>query len=244
MTQSERKAFEAVLTAARMSSRLAEIIRAGFPDLPEWARTFSFVPAAALRELGHRLEVRADSVLLDLACGMGGPGQIVATETGATLVGIDFALPGLTYAVQIARAQPARFDGFYLAASGDAIPVVDQAFDSVLCIDSLRFIPGFGLNEIFRVLRPGGRLGLTLWERPGLDHIDAVLSAAGFEVSQVSRHDEWLDAQEVVYEAALAARDEGETDPGVLNMATEAERALGNLERDRRVMAVASKPAI
>lgn len=247
MASDPRKQFEAGFTAMASSARLPELFRVGFPDLPAWARTFSFVPAASLREMARFLRLDAGSVLLDVACGMGGPGQIAAVESGASVVGIDYAVPAVQKAAQVA-ADHGSLRASYAAASGDAIPTAAGAFDAAICIDALRFIPGFGLAEMSRVLRPGGRLGVTLWERPAegdipaLDDVPAILSAAGFDIEHVSRHDEWLDAQDEIYGAAHAARDGGETDPGLLAIAKEGDRVLGNLERGRRVMVVAVKP--
>lgn len=246
MAPAPRHEFEARFTAIASSTRLPQIFRVGFPDLPEWARTFSWVPASGVCELARRLQLSADSRVLDVACGMGGPGQIAAAESGASVVGIDYAVPAVQKAAAVARNQK-TIRAAYVAASGDAIPAASGVFDAVICIDALRFIPGFGLAEMHRVLRPGGRLGVTLWERPaegdkpGLEDIRAVLSSANFDVEHVGRHDEWLAAQDAVYVAAHAARDEGETDPGVLAIAGEGDRVMGSLERGRRVMAVAAK---
>ena len=244
---SQREEFEEGFAAAAASTKLPALMRAGFPDLPDWARTFSFVPASGLLELGTLLRLDSRSLLLDVACGMGGPGQIVAEASGARLVGIDYAVPAVVKAAQVAEGLT-TVAATFAAASGDALPFADGSVDAVMCIDALRFIPGFGFPEIIRVLRPGGRMGVTLWERfpegdePGLPDVAALLAGQGLQVEHVSRHDDWLDAQESVYDAAIRARDAGDADMIVGELAAEGERVMGKLDRGRRVMAVGVKP--
>jgi ubiquinone/menaquinone biosynthesis C-methylase UbiE len=55
----------------------------------------------------------------------------------------------------------------FAAASADALPFRDAAFDTVVSASSLHFWtrPETGLREVRRVLRPGGRLLLLDWSR-------------------------------------------------------------------------------
>ena len=113
--------------------------------------------------------------VLDIGCGIGqlfvasgraGADRERGADAGAAgthaaaaarSVGIDIDHAALAYGA-------ARFDGLQLLRAGaDALPVADAAFDVVVSRVSLPYtnVPR-ALDEIARVLRPGGRLWLTL----------------------------------------------------------------------------------
>lgn len=96
--------------------------------------------------------------LLDICCG---PGMLAeaATKRGAKAVGLDF--PGV---VTLARklVPAAEFQ------SGDALdlPFPDELFDAVVCGYGIMHVPDpeKGMQEMLRVLRPGGHAALTVWD--------------------------------------------------------------------------------
>src|ERR1700748_428238 len=61
------------------------------------------VPAEAIPELAGELRLAPGSTLLDLACGRGAYGLLIAQKTGTSLIGVDFSAQVLTEA----RAQRA-----------------------------------------------------------------------------------------------------------------------------------------
>src|ERR1700748_859245 len=61
------------------------------------------VPAEAIPELAEELRLTPGSTLLDLACGRGAYGLLIAQKTGTSLIGVDFSAQVLTEA----RAQRA-----------------------------------------------------------------------------------------------------------------------------------------
>src|SRR4051794_1606455 len=136
------------------------------PDLPAEVEPFSFVPVDGLRELAAALRLGRGDVLVDLACGRGGPGMWVARETGAVLVGVDGSAVGVAQAA--ARAglfgleETARFVVGDLAATG----LPDACADGVMSVDAIQFAsdPVACAREVLRVLRPGRWFALTNWE--------------------------------------------------------------------------------
>src|ERR1700759_5646860 len=56
------------------------------------------VPAEAVPELAEELRLRPGCTLLDLACGRGAYGLLVARQTGTPLIGVDFSAQALTEA--------------------------------------------------------------------------------------------------------------------------------------------------
>jgi len=106
--------------------------------------------------------VAAGERVLDVACGTGVVTRVLAERVGprATPVGLDIA-PGM---LAVARdAQPA-IDWRH----GDArsLPFADASFDIVVCQFGLMFFgePMRALEEMLRVLKPGGRLAVSVWD--------------------------------------------------------------------------------
>lgn len=236
--------FDRLFATAGGNRRLTELVRSGFPDLPPWMETFDFVPAAGLVTLTAHLGLRPGDTLLDLACGLGGPGLFVSELTAARVVGVDWSRVAGRRALTVAaeRGRPAG----YVAAVGAVLPLRDRSVDGAICIDALGFIPGYGLDELRRVLVPGSRLGITAWERdvpsklgdPVPDY-PALLAAAGFRPLHVERPNGWLAMQQTVYDTARRWRDEGDDDPNVGQLAAEGEAYVAEGVAHRRVLVVA-----
>ena len=106
--------------------------------------------------LHHRLGVDAGDRLLDIACGAGLAVEL-ARARGAWCAGID-ASPRL---IAVARDRNPASD----VRVGDmhALPWSDGSFDVVTSFRGIWGTTPAALAEIYRVLAPGGRVGLTVW---------------------------------------------------------------------------------
>jgi ubiquinone/menaquinone biosynthesis C-methylase UbiE len=106
------------------------------------------------------------SRVLDVACGTGIVARTAVHRTGATgvVVGLDLHAGMLA----VARAQAPT--GAWVQGSASALPFPTSAFDVVVCQQGLQFFPDrlTALREMYRVLRPGGRMALVVWG--ALDH--------------------------------------------------------------------------
>ena len=104
----------------------------------------------------HRLGVDAGDRLLDVACGSGLAIEL-ARLRGASCSGID-ASPRL---VAVARDRNPESD----IRVGDmhALPWDPASFDVVTSFRGIWGTTSAAVGEIFRVLRPGGRAGITVW---------------------------------------------------------------------------------
>jgi SAM-dependent methyltransferase len=104
--------------------------------------------------------------VLDLACGTGIVARQVAPVVGTagSVVGLDLR-PGM---LVVARTRPAPAGAVISWQEGEAnaLPFADGSFDLVLCQQGLQFFPDrlAALREVRRVLRPGGRVGLAIWQ--------------------------------------------------------------------------------
>lgn len=96
------------------------------------------------------LEARPGDRVLDVGCGTGLNFRRLPAAVGVDVSG------GI---LRIARRRCARL----AMASGSELPFPDASFDRVLCTYVLTTIPGWrrALDEMARVLRPGGRLVVT-----------------------------------------------------------------------------------
>lgn len=113
--------------------------------------------------------VKPGDRVLDVACGTG----IVARHAlkkalpGGSVVGSDINAPMLDAARSIASDLELTNIEWHL---GDAteLPFEDASFDVVLCQQGLQFIPDKSgvLREMARVLRPGGRVAVSVWKEP------------------------------------------------------------------------------
>jgi ubiquinone/menaquinone biosynthesis C-methylase UbiE len=101
------------------------------------------------------------SRVLDVACGTGIVARMAAHQTGATGVVVGLDLHGGMLAV--ARTQAPT--GVWVRGSATVLPCATAAFDVVVCQQGVQFFPDrlAALQEMARVLRPGGRVALVVW---------------------------------------------------------------------------------
>lgn len=125
---------------------------------------FSWTTADEHRRFQQWLGLDAESRVLEVACGSGGPALFMARSTGCHLVGIDIHAAG----VETANASAERVGlgdhaGFQVHDARNPLPFPDGAFDAIISIDSINHI--FSRADMFaewwRVLVPGGRVLYT-----------------------------------------------------------------------------------
>ena len=110
------------------------------------------------------LGLTAESHLLEVATGSGGPALYLAKRTACRVTGVDANEEGITTASQMAGTsnQSSRVC-FRVADANARLPFDDNSFDAVLCIDAMNHLPArlAVLREWQRVLRPGYRALFT-----------------------------------------------------------------------------------
>jgi ubiquinone/menaquinone biosynthesis C-methylase UbiE len=142
--------------------------------------------AAAIPELAEELRPGPGSTLLDLACGRGAYGLLIAQKAGTSLIGVDFSAQALTEAREQAMRMGVSNASFRIGAL-TATGLPDASVEAVLCTDAIQFPdePASAYDEIRRVLKPGGRVALTCWEP--LDRHDERLSLRVRRAGQASQ---------------------------------------------------------
>jgi SAM-dependent methyltransferase len=136
-----------------------------------WAAgNFAEVARLTLWPVGQRLVRRVgigrDEDVLDVACGTGNAALRAAAAGGRT-TGVDLT-PELFDAGR-ALAAEAGVEIDWVEGDAEALPFEDRSFDVVLSTFGVMFAPRHAVAaaELARVLRPGGRLGLTAWTPEG-----------------------------------------------------------------------------
>ncbi|MDP2660833.1 MAG: bifunctional 2-polyprenyl-6-hydroxyphenol methylase/3-demethylubiquinol 3-O-methyltransferase UbiG [Dehalococcoidia bacterium] len=95
--------------------------------------------------------------VLDLGCGGGLLSEPLA-RAGARVEGVDLSLASLSQARR--HAEQGSLHVHYSQAQAEALPYKDDSFDTVIAFDVLEHLSNLGMaiEEVSRVLRPGGRL--------------------------------------------------------------------------------------
>jgi demethylmenaquinone methyltransferase/2-methoxy-6-polyprenyl-1,4-benzoquinol methylase len=99
--------------------------------------------------------------ILDVAAGTGTSSAALA-KSGATIVAVDFS-PGM---IEEGRRRQPGIE--FVEADAERLPFGDEEFDAVTISFGLRNIsnPIVALGEMYRVLKPGGRLVVTEFSHP------------------------------------------------------------------------------
>jgi len=122
----------------------------------------------AWRREAARALVRPGDRVLDVGCGTGDLSFACLDAGAGSLLGVDFARPMLVRAREKAARRPLDVVSFGV---GDAtrLPVADASVDVWCSAFVVRNIPDLdaALAEAWRVLKPGGRLGILEIPRMG-----------------------------------------------------------------------------
>ncbi len=115
------------------------------------------------RRLGEKLGLRAGQHVLDVAGGKGDSAIFLAQTFGCHVVGIDFSNENTKES--LARAREAGVEEIVSFERGDAerIAFPDASFEALICECAFCTFPDkrAAAEEFARVLKPGGRVGLT-----------------------------------------------------------------------------------
>ena len=131
--------------------------------------------AAEVRRLAHQARVGPGVSVLDLCCGVAGPGRMITAESGCCYLGIDHSARALATARQLAGELPCRFEQAHLP------PLPDGRFEVVLLLETMLAFPDKEalVREVARTLEPGGRFAFTVEEgRPLTRQEQSLMPAA------------------------------------------------------------------
>jgi SAM-dependent methyltransferase len=150
MNQNERAPFVRALQRARASAYAPG----------EFVDQESFMRAAEIRALAGQAGIAPGVAVLDLCCGIAGPGRFITQELGCTYLGVDFSSSAIGIAREKAGDLPCRFEVARIP------PIPPGPFDVVLLFETMLAFPEKEplLDEICRGLSLGGRFAFTMEE--------------------------------------------------------------------------------
>ncbi len=150
MKQDERGPFVQALRRARVSAYAPG----------EFVEQESFMRAGEIRALAGQAGIAPGVSVLDLCCGVAGPGRFLTRELGCTYLGVDSSSSALDIARESAGDLPCRFEVWRIP------PIPPGPFDVVLLLETMLAFPEKEtlLQAISRGLTTGGRFAFTMEE--------------------------------------------------------------------------------
>jgi len=134
--------------------------------------------ASEILRLAVRAGIEPGCAVLDLCCGVAGPGRLITRELGCTYLGVDSCSAAIDIARDRARGLPCRFQ------VSQVPPVPSGSYDVVLLLETLLAFRDKEtlLREVSSALKVGGRFlftmeegqPLTEAERATMPHADTV----------------------------------------------------------------------
>ena len=186
-------------------------------DPGEYVEQQSFVRASEVRRLAEQAGVGRGVSVLDLCCGVGGPGRFLASELGCDYLGVDASAGAVAIARERARDLPCRFE------VAEIPPLPAGEFEVVLLLETMLAFRDKEtlLKGIADALPAGGRFAFTLeegvalteserarmpdadtvWLTP-LEELHALLARAGLAVHW---QEDWSEAHRRTAEALTSA---------------------------------------
>ncbi len=174
----------------------------------------SFHPGglALTTRLGEILGLKPGLRLLDVAAGRGASALHLAETFGCEVVGVDFGAESVRLATAAAAERGLGDRVRFVTGDAEHLPFADADFDAILCECAYCTFPDKpqAAREFFRVLKPGGQVGLSDLTRRGplapeletllawvaciadaqpVEAYAALLTAAGFAPGIVEPHD-------------------------------------------------------
>ena len=158
MKQDERVPFVQALERARVSAYAPG----------EFVEQESFMLATEIRALAERAGIAPGVSVLDLCCGVAGPGRFITRELGCGYLGVDYSSSAIGIARERAGDLPCRFEVARIP------PIPAGPFDVVLLLETMLAFPEKEplLQEISRALTTGGRFAFTMEEGEPLTEVE------------------------------------------------------------------------
>ena len=138
------------------------------PGWKKWdSLTMAFL-APHGRAIIEHLKLAGDSLVLDVAAGTGEPGLSMARALSSGRVVLTDLSEGMLEVARDKASAAAVSNVDFQVADACQLPFEDDSFDAVSCRLGFMFFADMQLaaQEMTRVLKPGGRIAVTVWGAP------------------------------------------------------------------------------
>ena len=159
---------------------------------------------AALRrmedELARRLDLASGSSVLDAGCGTGAVARALAGRAKLQVTGIDILDWNLDLAKQRSEAAGLSQRTHFELGDFHNLPFPDSSFDGAYTMETLVHSadPAKVLRELFRVLKPGGRIALFEYSHPPKDAVSRKAWGALEKVCDLAAMPAWMEFEDGV----------------------------------------------
>lgn len=220
-------AFDKFSEARLQNSTLEQIWQKSFGDeYAAAARPNAFYPQSVLdRIVGHSADVPRQgpkAQMLDVGCGHGLTSIYLARSMGLSLFSIDVSPASIQAAQDHTKQQvlSSSIEAKFWVADATSIDLLDASCAVVTCLDVMLYFPDklAVVQEIRRVLQPGGVLAFTTWEQAGYN--------ARLGTSQVQDHRKLLEEAGLMIELYTEVEYARETQDRVFQRILEHQDAL------------------
>ena len=156
--QDERDPFVRALEQARVSA---------YPH-GEYVEQESFMRRSEILALAREAGVAPGIDVLDLCCGIAGPGRFITAQLGCSYLGVDLSSSAVDIARRRARDLPCRFEVARIP------PIPSGSFDVVLLFETMLAFPEKDalLRAVANALTAGGRFAFTIEAGPRLTELE------------------------------------------------------------------------
>ncbi|HSM85169.1 MAG TPA: class I SAM-dependent methyltransferase [Candidatus Limnocylindrales bacterium] len=143
-----------------------------------WRKQSAAMGSAMTETIVAAAQVAAGMRVLDVACGTGEPAISIATQLAATgeVIGVDVSPAPLKIAEQRAAHRGLKNVRFE-QADAHKLPFGDSSFDRITSRLGVMFFADLpnALREMYRVLKPGGRVTLLTWGPMGQPYFSSTI---------------------------------------------------------------------
>lgn len=229
-------------------------------EFPAEFAHIGFLTLSEAQRLRQLLQVGSGGILVDLACGAGGPGLWMARETGTSLIGVDPSQAGLTAARARAAAAGLASQARFEQGSFERTGLGDGTADAVMSIEAFQYAPGkqAAFTELARIMRPGARAGIICFEVDpakvggipvlGVDPVAdyrPLIAAAGLRIEAYEETPDWQERVYATFSAVLKNSDALTAEMGARAVAGAIAEAMLTVQvkpYPRRILAVFNRP--
>jgi ubiquinone/menaquinone biosynthesis C-methylase UbiE len=152
-------------------------------------------------ELASLLSLGPTALVLDVASGKGTTAMFLAEKFGCRVIGVDLSQHNVLDAKATAETRHLSALIEFRLADAEALPFDAESFDAIICECAFCTFPSkqTAASEFERVLKPGGRVGISDITRdatslPELDGLLAWIACIG-DAQPLQSYADWLSAK-------------------------------------------------